>query len=150
MKSTKLLNAKIICSTCNIYDLQNYSKIYFKQWFPLKHHQIENAIDDYRASVEADNIELPNNVLYKLRSYGALLLQGQFYVFETDKMERVILTVDMNKLDHIHIRPGTFQIELHDKEQIVSLGVMYEEHMSTWKAAFEQFSVFNDECDFWN
>lgn len=140
-----MINAQIICKgPITIY---GFSKIIQKDAFqpmvPIETPiQIENAIDVYRASAEEDNIELPDNVLYKLRSYGTLLLQGQFYVFETDKMERVILTVDMNKLNHLHIRSGTFEIELHDKEQTVLLGVMYEEHMSTWKAAFEQFSVF--------
>ena len=139
----RLINAQIICQgPITIYKYSNIEqRDAFQPMVPIEvPNQIHNARNSYREQVDNQQAALPETVLYKLRSYGALLIQGQFYIFETDKMERVILTVDINKLDYIHIESGSFDIELHDNGQRVMFGVMYEEHMETWKSSFEHFT----------
>eukprot|EP01083_Nonionella_stella_P276150 938206_1 len=144
----RLINAQIICqSPITIYGYSAIKQINcFHAMVPTSTpHQIQNAIDGHREQMEneQEEVDLPHNILYKLRGYGALLLQGQFYIFETDKMERVILTVNIKGLHHIHVKTDQFDFELHDKEQVVSFGVMYKEHMTTWKAALEHFCEFD-------
>jgi len=70
------------------------------------------------------------------------LMQGQFFIFETGKMQKIILTIDIGKLDHIHADNDSFT--LIENEISVSFGTLFANHMATWKQALQTFTAANE------